>query len=173
MRLLLTAPCLWFLSLAATPNAHDDDHTHDLSLKDVLHRIVRASRERFSPQKTFRVEMHPKRDYWYEVESSLPGATTCRIYEHPELIYQCEWFKDKRTPNPPSFSQLAHNVEAALGEKWTRSEPKSGRLVIFEPKDPTREGVIDLKSHNTSSRRLELTIHRPFDRPVPAPIQIP
>ena len=54
MRLLLTAPCLWFLSLAATPNAHDDDH--DLSLKDVLHRIVRASRERFSPQKTFRVE---------------------------------------------------------------------------------------------------------------------
>ena len=107
------------------------------------------------------------------VRDRAAGATTCRIYEHPELVYKCEWTKTKKTPNPPSFAQLAHMVEAALGQKWIRSDRSSGGRATFQPKDATREGTIELTSYDTPSRRVELVIHRPFDRPVPSPTERP
>src|SRR5262245_34337105 len=76
---------------------HDDEHG-PRSLKEVVQSLIRASRENLRPLKTSRIEMHPSRDYWYEVETKLPGARTCRIYEHPQMVYRCEWNRPADVP---------------------------------------------------------------------------
>ena len=133
------------LSAAA---AHDEHH--QLSFAETVQLVARASREGFRPLKTFRIEMHPRRDYWYNVTNALPGAGMCRIFEHPQLIYRCEWNRGKTT-----LSALAAQIGAALGDLWKRVE--SPAAVVFEPLNPRRDGLVELRQR---SGAIEVTFHR-------------
>ncbi len=72
-----------------------DRDQSDVTFEEALRLVIVAGRERFRPLKSFRVEVHPGRDYWYEVKVAFPGAEWCRIYEHPEMVYVCNWRKSK------------------------------------------------------------------------------
>jgi hypothetical protein len=62
---------------------HDDEEHEQKTFKEVVQRLVRASRENLRPIKTFRVNMHPSLEYWYEVEVMLPGAKTPCYHDTP------------------------------------------------------------------------------------------
>jgi hypothetical protein len=109
---------------------HDE---HSPGFAPTLRRVIRAGRERFRPIKSFRVEMRPGREYWYESEEGLPGASICRIYEHPELIYVCEW-KNQKAGAATTHAELVKRVESALGDRWTRADAKSRGVTRFEAK---------------------------------------
>jgi hypothetical protein len=93
-----------------------DDHDHDPeTFKETLHRTVRASRENLRPLKTSRIEKYPGRDYWYEVETTLPGAQICRIYEHPQMVYRCEWKRAANQTPRSLYETAARQFAEALG----------------------------------------------------------
>ena len=135
--------------LALSAAGHDEDHV--LSFAETVQLVARASREGFRPLKTFRIEMHPRRDYWYNVTNVLPGAGLCRIFEHPQLVYRCEWNGRKTT-----LSALAAQIGSALGEPWKRVDV-SATVVRFEPLNPRRDGLIELRQRTAS---LDATFHR-------------
>ena len=139
-----------FLVLAAVAQ---DDHNHlTLSFAETIQLVVRASREGFRPLKTFRIEMHPKRDYWYNVTNVLPGATQCRVFEHPQMVYRCEWTRTKE-----SVASLAGQIGPALGEPWKRGDA-SAALVRFEPLNVRREGLVEIRGRGNT---IEVTFFRP------------
>jgi hypothetical protein len=144
----LTPDSLCVLVWAGVATAHENEHL-TLSFAETVQLLVRASREGLRPLKTFRIEIHPSRDYWYNVTNALPGATTCRIFEHPRMIYKCEWTKKVRAGDAPLFKDLATQIEAALGDPWTRTDHPA--VVRFDPKNVRREGVIEIR-HRTSAR---------------------
>jgi hypothetical protein len=155
----------WFPAMSrGNQSATTGQHNKNNSFESALHRVIRASRERFRPVQTFRVNMYPGRDYWYEVDTPLPGATLCRVFEHPELTYQCEWTRSKRTPKPLPFVELADQMERSLGTPWTRRNREKEGTVLFEPKNPRREGVVELRSRDTAGKSLlQLIIRQPVE----------
>jgi hypothetical protein len=166
-RMVLLAMTVCYCLLAAlsrgNQSATTDEHHNDHSFESVLKRVIRASRERFRPVQTFRIDNYPNGDYWYEVDHPLPGATLCRVFEHPELIYQCEWTSSKKTPKIPTFVELADQMERSLGASWTRTNREMGRIVLFEPKN-RREGVVEVRSRDRAGRSLlHIIIHRPVE----------
>jgi hypothetical protein len=112
--------------LVALAAAAHDDHIV-LSFAETIQLVVRASREGFRPLKTFRIEIYPKRDYWYNVTNTLPGASQCRVFEHPQLVYRCEWTRTKET-----VTSIAGQIGLALGEPWKRIDGND-TLLRFEP----------------------------------------
>ena len=99
--------------------------------------------------------MVPSGSSWYEVNNSVPGASFCRVYEHPQVIYTCEW---TRGPKAPIFSALAKEIEEALETRWKRAD-QSGRRKIarFAPINAdSRDGIIQLEETNTG---LKLVVH--------------
>lgn len=127
--------------LACAAWAHDDHEEKDESFKGVVQLIVRASRENLRPLKTSRIEMHPSMHYWYEVSDLIPGATMCRIYEHPRMVYRCEW----ATKSPrPVYDKLVKDLVMSLGsEDWVLK--KAATSTRFDPVRPNRNGVIDVR----------------------------
>lgn len=98
-----------------------------------LHLVIRAARERFRPLQGARIDIRPGRETWFEARHFLPGAASCRVYEHP-LTYICRWERTAERRDLPSFFRsLAEDVAAALGADWSRSdEPER---VTFERKE--------------------------------------
>lgn len=139
--------------LAVSAAAHDE-HLQ-LSFAETVQLVARASREAFRPLKTFRIELHPSREYWYNVTNALPGAATCRIFEHPRLVYRCEWSRGKQT-----LERLSADIAAALGEGWKRVQ-RSSTLVRLEPANPVRDPAVDVH-HRPSG--VEVTFYRPAGR---------
>lgn len=157
-RACLFSLSLTFLLSVGPVQAHEDEHM-TLSFAETVQLIVRASREGLRPLKTFRIEMHPSRDYWYHVTNALPGASTCRIFEHPRLLYKCEWTK----PAPAGeFRSLATQIEAALGDPWTRTDRPS--LVRFDPKNVRREGVVEVRDRGGARTTAVDVIFYPPER---------
>jgi hypothetical protein len=160
--ILIVFECL----LPALSRGNQDEATgeHHNSFASVLHRVIRASRERFRPVQTFRIDMYPSREYWYEVDTPLPGATLCRVFEHPELIYECEWTRSRKAPAPPAFVELADQLERSLGAAWTRTNGDKHGTVLFKPKKPEREGLVELRSRDADGTPLlKVIIHRPVE----------
>jgi hypothetical protein len=135
--------------LAVAAAGHDE--IHELSFAETVQLVVRASREGLRPLKTFRIEMHPSRDYWYNVTNVLPGASMCRIFEHPQLVYRCEWNRGKIT-----LAALAAQIGTALGDRWKRVDP-SATVVRFEPLNARREGLVELRQLKAG---VDATFHR-------------
>ena len=135
--------------LAVAAAGHDE--LHELSFAETVQLVARASREGFRPLKTFRIEMHPRRDYWYNVTNVLPGASMCRIFEHPQLVYRCEWNQGKIT-----LQDLAAQIGTALGDRWKRVNP-SATVVRFEPHNPHRDGLVELRRLKAGA---DATFHR-------------
>jgi hypothetical protein len=106
-----------------------------------LTQLVLAGRERFRSLLTYRVDMRPRGESWHEVRLQLPGATHCRVYEHPELIYTCE-FPAKTNP----FVDFTQRIETALGAKWKRSDvPGKRKRSRFDSMDERkRDGWIEI-----------------------------
>ena len=138
--------------LVLTAAAHDEHLT--LSFAETVQLVVRASREGFRPLKTFRIEMHPSRDYWYNVTNTLPGASQCRVFEHPQLVYRCEWARGKQT-----VAGIAAQIGAALGDPWNRAD--TAKALRFEPLNPRREGGIEIRQRGNG---IEVTFYRPAGR---------
>jgi hypothetical protein len=159
---LAVCECLLQSFSRGNQDAVTGDHNKNPSFESALHRVIRASRERFRPVQTFRIDNYPGRDYWYEVDTPLPGAALCRVFEHPELIYQCEWTSRKKTPKPLTFIELADQMERSLGTSWTRTSRNREGTVLFEPKNPRREGIVEVRSRDTAGKSLlQVIIHRP------------
>jgi hypothetical protein len=164
--LLSITVCYWWLPGLSRgyQGATTGEQHHDDSFESVLQRVIRASRERFRPVQTFRIDNYPNGDYWYEVDHPLPGATLCRVFEHPELIYQCEWIRSKKTPKIPTFDELAAQVERSLGTSWTRTNRDTGRTVVFGRMNTRREGMVEVRSRDSAGRSLlHIIIHRPVE----------
>ena len=96
-RLFLVCFLLGHASRAKAFQNHSDEHK-PLTLDVRLKLIVSAGRERFRPIMTYRVDMVPSGSSWYEVNNSVPGASFCRVYEHPQVIYTCEWTRGPKAP---------------------------------------------------------------------------
>jgi len=97
-------------------------------------------------------------NYWYEVTNALPGATSCRIFEHPTMMYVCEWRMNSKGSKNVTFGELDKQVAAALGSDWTatRLPDISGRR--FEPQNSARFPVIEITPEK-GARPLQLTIY--------------
>jgi hypothetical protein len=144
---------------AALPEAarglspHDGDHGGS-DFGSALRRVIHAGREQFAPLKSFRVDIRPGRNSWYEVKASLPGADTCRIYEHPQPVYRCEWRRKREAGAASGYPELVRRVEAALGDEWSRvNRGKSTRFASRKP----RSGRIEVRAGET----LQLVIYAP------------
>jgi hypothetical protein len=125
--------------VACTAWCHDDEDK-DETFEAVVQRIVRASRENLRPLKASRIEMRPSMHYWYEVTDIIPGAALCRIYEHPRMVYRCEW---KSRSAGPLHDKLVKDLAAVLGtDEWTLHRSATGTR--FEPVKPNRNGVVDV-----------------------------
>ncbi|MFN7932111.1 MAG: hypothetical protein U0R19_02215 [Bryobacteraceae bacterium] len=113
-----TLPVL--LSLAALLAAQQhDDHDHGPATPEVLvAQLISASRERFRPVMTYRVDMRPRGNSWYEAKYVLPEAQSCRVFEQPQMRYVCEWgLKPKR-----DFAAFVKQYEGLLGQGWKRTD---------------------------------------------------
>ena len=117
-------------------DAHDEDK--DESFEAVVERIVRAARENLRPLKASRIEMHPSMHYWYEVTDTIPGASMCRIYEHPRMMYKCEW------KSPAAYENVVTQLAKVLGsEEWTLKT--LARSAVFEPSRAHRNGSFEVR----------------------------
>ena len=136
----LAAACFGLFSLAGSAAAQHDDHGHGpMTLPILLEQLVSASRERFRPVMTYRVDMRPRGNSWYEAKYALPEALWCRVFEHPRLRYECEWgAKPKR-----DFGQFTKQYEDALGKGWQRGEGHA-KTVRFTATERTRNGDIEI-----------------------------
>lgn len=111
------------------------------SLEVLLALLVSASRERFRPIRTYRVDMRPRGGSWYHVKHSLPDAEVCRIYEYPEMIYVCEWSAKQKL----EFDGFVKRYQTALGEGWKRTEDSgNAKLVRLEKSGRRPEGRIEI-----------------------------
>ncbi len=144
--IMLVALASWIQPATSGWLFHDDEPGPQ-SFKEIVQRLVRASRENLRPVRTFRVEMHPSGDYWYEVEVKLPRAKICRIYEHPKMVYRCEWKSSSNLPINAIYTDVVKHIEEALGSTdW--SVPKSlngARVTRFEPVNPRRNPVFEVR----------------------------
>ena len=149
---------LWIAVLCcAGPHVHgfalhgSDDR--EPAFRDVVHRLVRASRENLRPIKTFRINMHPSLEYWYEVEVMLPGAKTCRIYEHPRMVYRCEWKKPDNVAAKIVYAGVVQELKEALGQAdWTvHASSHAAHLTRFEPVNPRRNPVWEVRLAGSKS----------------------
>jgi hypothetical protein len=133
---------------------HDDEDPRAKTFPDIVQRLVRASRERLRPLKTFRVDMHPSLEYWYEVEVLLPGAETCRIYEHPRMVYRCEMKVPKNLPAKAVYGDVVKDVQAGLGSTdWTTHSSSDRREITrFEPVDPRRNPEIEVRLSGSKTK---------------------
>ncbi len=153
----------WILTADAWTGP-DDDHGPE-SFRVVLQRIIRAARENLRPLKTFRIEQYPGRLYWYEVETVLPDAVQCRIYEHPAMVYVCEM----RTP-PGSTPQAVHaatvqRFSEALGVADWKERRDSASVTTLEPVDATRNPRFSFRLTNTAVEVTIFSVTRPATRP--------
>ena len=91
--------------------------------------------------------MHPRGGYWYEVAVLLPGAEICRIYEHPQLVYRCEWHAPNKNTVGSVYTSMVKNVQDALGStEWTaHSSANEGPVTRFEPANPRRNPLIEVR----------------------------
>ncbi|MBL8175451.1 MAG: hypothetical protein JNK48_12325 [Bryobacterales bacterium] len=138
------------LCLAPLLCGQKDDHEHGpVTFTVLLEQLVSASRERFRPVMTYRVDMRPRGNSWYEAKYILPEAQSCRVYEHPQLRYVCEWSaKPKR-----DFDQFVKTYEEGLGKGWQRTEvPGRVRTVRFTATERTRNGDIEITDAATGIR---------------------
>lgn len=103
MRIILLALIVF------SAQAHDEEEP----FADVLHRVIRASRENFRPVQGARIEMHPGSRSYYQAKVNLPGTTECRIDEQPRWIYSCQW-------RGARCDKLLADTAAALGQEWSR-----------------------------------------------------
>jgi hypothetical protein len=142
---LLAFAC-WNTPAGTALPLHDDEHGPQ-SFKEVVQRLVRASRENLRPLRTFRIERHPSADYWYEVEVKLPGAKTCRIYEHPQMVYRCEWNRARNVLVNSAYANAVKSIETALDTtNWTVRSSSDGTFVTrFEPVNPRRYPVFEVR----------------------------
>jgi hypothetical protein len=128
------------LAVCSSGGLHDQDEPE--SFQEMVQRIVRSSRENMRPLKTSRIEMRPSMDYWYEVTHVLPGARTCRVYEHPEMVYKCEWKHGKDIS--AAYERVANDLAGALGGvDW--KTVSSRRVTRFEPFNPKRNGIVEVR----------------------------
>ncbi len=150
MRVLILSTAL-AASLLGGQHDHDDPETFE----SILNLVIRSSRERLRPLKTFRIERQPANYYWYEVTDSLPGAQ-CRIYEHPRMVYLCTWTAAK--PGGPSTQEaLRDDVLKATGEQYSVVPTKAG--LTFEPREPRRYPVIEVSGERKSKDGMQLRVY--------------
>ena len=137
--------------LTCCVSAAHDHGDGPASFRDTVQLILRSSRENLRPLKASRIEIHPRRDYWYEVTDVLPGARVCRIYEHPAMVYKCEWKAE--TDVSAAFARLVSDIGAVLGtEDWL---PAPGaRQMRFEPVNPLRNGVVEVRITGPARRSI-------------------
>ena len=135
--IVMLALASWNPAAGSASPFHDDEHGPQ-SFKEIVQKLVRASRENLRPLKTFRVEMKPGREYWYEVEVKLPGAKTCRIYEHPQMVYRCEWNRAPTESGNSVYTTVVNRIEEALdSSNWTvRRSSNKVSVTRFEPVNP-------------------------------------
>ena len=140
---------------------HDDEEHDPQSFKEVVHRLIRASRENLRPLKTFRVDMHPAGNYWYEVTVLLPGAKICRIFEHPRMVYWCEWKKANNVPATAVYKSVVESFQAALGSNdWNGGARSPGILTRFEPANPRRNPAIEVRLvGSNASGKVEVSLY--------------
>jgi hypothetical protein len=97
-------------------------------LRRGLQLVVRASREQFRPMRGARIDIRPGSETWFDARHTLPGADSCRVYEHP-LLYTCRWEKAPGRGDMQAFLRsLTAEVEAALGDGWERSGGEEARF---------------------------------------------
>jgi hypothetical protein len=142
---------------SAAPALSQDRHDHEkLPLNILLMLITSSARERFRPIMTYRVEMRPSRDEYYNSKYTLPEAEWCRIFEHPQLVFACEWKSDRKR----AIGDFVKQYQDALGEGWKRTdkEPKGRRTAVFDY--PDRRGDISMEIYQTTTG-IRLTLRSP------------
>jgi hypothetical protein len=137
---------------------HDEEEEQQ-TFREVVQRLVRASRENLRPMKSFRINMHPSLEYWYEVVVMLPGAKTCRIYEHPKMVYRCEWTMPKSAAAETVYGHVVKAIEEALGPTdWRVRSAASGTR--FEPVNPHRNPVWEIRKSGPAVEVLLFSVSR-------------
>jgi hypothetical protein len=136
---------------AFAQDSHDEPETFD----SILNVVIRASRERLRPLKTFRIEQRPGTDYWYEVTETLPGAE-CRILEHPRMVYQCTWTASKKG-GPAGSEALMNEINKAAPDKYVIVKTK--RVISFEPREPRRYPPMEIAGERSTTPGMQLRIY--------------
>ncbi len=132
------ALAVWLSLAALLPGQQHDDHDHGpLTLEVLVLQLTSASRERFRPVMTYRVDMRPRGNSWYEAKYILPEAQSCRVYEQPRMRYVCEWgLKPKR-----DFAAFVKQYETLLGQGWKRVDGTGkSKSVRFSAVERQRNG---------------------------------
>lgn len=116
------------------------DKHEEVPLRIQMMVVISASRERFRPLMTYRIEQRPGNSYWYETTITLEGGRYCRIYEHPSLRFVCQW--DAKT----KIDELTKRLQEALGDGWKRADEKArSKAPRFAHKDePAKNPVMEL-----------------------------
>jgi hypothetical protein len=163
--IVMLALASWSPAAGSASPFHDDEHGPQ-SFKEIVQKLVRASRENLRPLKTFRVEMKPGREYWYEVEVKLPGAKTCRIYEHPQMVYRCEWNRAPTESGDSVYTTVVNRIEEALdSSNWTvRRSSNKVSVTRFEPVNPRRHPVFEVRLGGRRSDPIIEVLLFPVDR---------
>lgn len=150
MKRALTLLLSFSLQLAGQQH---DDHDHGPATVEVLvAQLISASRERFRPVMTYRVDMRPRGNSWYEAKYVLPDAQSCRVYEHPQMRYVCEWSnKPKR-----DFAAFVKQYETLLGPGWKRTDSSGKRKTVrFSATERQRNGDWEITEQEAG---IQLTI---------------
>lgn len=148
------------LSLAALlPGQQHDDHDHGpLTLEVLVVQLISASRERFRPVMTYRVDMRPRGNSWYEAKYVLPEAQSCRVYEQPQMRYVCEW---GLTPKR-DFAAFVKQYEDLLGQGWKRVDGAGKRKSVrFSATERQRNGDWEIAETETGIRLTIFAMQNP------------
>lgn len=151
--LVVLAFVLSSVAPAGAAPLHDEDSLESGRFQEVMHRLIRASREKLRPLKTFRIDMRPGSVYWYEVDVVLPGAEKCRIYEHPEMVYRCEWKRPADVPSATVYASLVRALKETLSQTDWTVQASSG-VTQFQPVNPRRNPLIEVRVGGPKSKPL-------------------
>jgi hypothetical protein len=106
----------------------------DSSFDTALKQILLASKDRFAHIQGARIE-NRRRDFFYEPQLYLPGATYCRIFQTTgDWIYGCDWEQaNNRNGFAGLYDRLVEKVAHALGQEWNKQpgSRKSGKEIVF------------------------------------------
>ena len=145
--------CVIAFVCSAVASGWHDDEDEPRTFKSIVQLIVRSSRENLRPLKTSRMEMRPSMHYWYEVTDVLPGAQTCRIYEHPRMVYKCDWKRSRDAA--VTQKRVAKEIGDALGSTEFRVV-ESQTTTRFEPLNSHRNPLVQVTVANGA---VEVTVY--------------
>ena len=121
------------------------------SFAEVLHRVIRASRENFRPIEGARIEMHPGNISYFQAKVDLPGTKACRIDEHPVPAYSCQW-------TTPDCEKLPAKVAVALGEEWSRANSAQSRKTVFRHSGRLRLTEVSITAPTARAKACTITV---------------